>query len=79
METKNIVCRQQQVLFQIRSVEKNKKILNEVDVFYQKLLESDEEPEKMIDQFVKKLKMEKYPDILNKIQKQYNKWKRGKK
>ena len=35
--------------------------------------------EKMIDQFVKKLKMEKYPDILNKIQKQYNKWKRGKK
>ena len=53
METKNIVCRQQQ--------------------------ESDEEPEKMIDQFVKKLKMEKYPDILNKIQKQYNKWKRGKK
>ena len=60
-------------------VEKNKKILNEVDVFYQKLLESDEEPEKMIDQFVKKLKMEKYPDILNKIQKQYNKWKRGKK
>ena len=33
----------------------------------------------MIDQFVKKIKMEKYPDILNKIQKQYNKWKRGKK
>ena len=43
------------------------------------LLDKCEDPEKMIDQFVKKLKMEKYPDILNKIQKQYNKWKRGKK
>ena len=36
-------------------VEKNKKILNEVDVFYQKLLESDEEPEKMIDQYMRNL------------------------
>lgn len=62
-----------------KTILENEKVLNEVDKFYQKLLNSDEKPKIMIDKFVKKLKKDNYAELLSTIQKQYDKWKRGRK
>ena len=53
------------------------KMLEEVEIFYKKLLEDNEEPSKMIKEFQEKLDAEGYNKLLGKIQKQYDKWKKN--
>lgn len=55
------------------------KVLVQVENFYEKLLEGTDEPEEMIKKFRKELKKNNYPEALKRIQKQYEKWKEGKK
>lgn len=54
-------------------------VLQRVELFYKDLLEGNGEPEKMIRDFQKELRSKKYGKVLEKIQKQYNKWKKRKK
>lgn len=54
-------------------------VLQKVERFYKKLLKGDGEPEQMIRNFQKELRDKKYGEVLEKIQRQYDKWKKGKK
>lgn len=54
-------------------------VLQRVELFYKELLEGDKEPEKMIRDFRKELQDKKYGKVLAKIQRQYDKWRKGEK